>query len=342
VSKADAVCATLWVVVTLYAVLGGADFGAGVWDLTAGDAERGAAPRALIERVLTPVWEANHVWLIFMLVITWTAFPSAFAAIMSTLFIPLWLAALGIVLRGAGFAFRHTVKGVPGRRALGATFALSSVLTPFFMGTVAGAIATGRVPADGSGDRLTSWLNITSIGIGALLVAGCAYLAAVFLVSEARRAGDATLERYFRLRALAAGAVAGAIALVDLVLLRAHARPLFDDLLGGTLALVLLSAACGLGALVALARGTAGGRPFAVGALAAVIFGWGLAQRPDILPGELTIDQAAAPASTLTALLLVTAVALAIVVPSLTLLMTLHQRALLEAHDSAPRKDTQA
>ena len=332
-SKADAVTVVLWVALTLYAIFGGADFGAGLWDLLAGDAERGARPREFIDRILTPVWEANHVWLIFMLVVTWTAFPTAFASIMSTLYVPLSLAALGIVLRGAGFAFRHVVRAVPGRRALGATFALSSVLTPFFMGTVAGAIATGRVPAHGSGDRLTSWFNITSIGIGLLLVAACAQIAAVFLVSDTRRHHDAPLEDYFRVRALAAGLVAGTLALVDLVLLRDHARPLFDDLVGRGLPLVIASAACGVGALIQLARHGAGTRPLAVGAVAAVIFGWGVAQRPDILPGALTIDAAAAPSATLTGLFVVFGAAAAFVVPAIALLLTLQQRALLEGEE---------
>jgi cytochrome bd ubiquinol oxidase subunit II len=334
VSQAEVVAAVLWVALTIYAVFGGADFGAGLWDLLAGGAERGARPREFIDRILTPVWEANHVWLIFMLVITWTAFPSAFASIMSTLYVPLSLAALGIVLRGSGFAFRHVVRGVPGRRALGATFALSSVITPFFMGTVAGAIATGRVPAQGSGDRLTSWLNITSIGIGLLLVAACAQVAAVFLVSDAGGHHDAELERYFRVRALAAGLAAGALALVDLVLLREHARPLFDDLVGRALPLVIASAVFGFGALLQLARRGPGTRALVVGALAAVIFGWGVAQRPDILPGALTIDAAAAPSATLTGLLVVFGAAAVFVVPGLTLLLTLQQRTLLQGEEN--------
>jgi hypothetical protein len=131
--------------VTLYAIFGGADFGAGFWDLTAGGAERGRRPRGLIDRSIGPVWEANHVWLIFCLVVLWTAFPTAFAAIMTTVYIPLGLAALGIVLRGSGFAFRKVSVRTPTQRANGAVFATSSVVTPFFMGVVAGAIASGRI-----------------------------------------------------------------------------------------------------------------------------------------------------------------------------------------------------
>ena len=135
----------LWFGVTCYAVFGGADYGAGFWDLTAGGAKRGARPRALIDQSMSPVWEANNVWLIFALVVLWTAFPRGYAAVMSALFVPLSLAAAGIVLRGAAFVFRKTVQELAGRRLLGATFALSSVVTPFFLGTALGAVVSGRV-----------------------------------------------------------------------------------------------------------------------------------------------------------------------------------------------------
>ncbi len=329
-NEVDAVAIVIWIGATLYVLLAGADFGAGLWDLLAGDARRGARPRALMDRVLTPVWEANHVWLVFLLVFTWTGFPEAFAAIMSTLFVPLMLAALGIVLRGAGFAFRHLARGIPGRRALGATFALSSVLTPFFMGTVVGAIATGRVPADGDGDRLTSWCNLPSFVIGALFVATGAYLAAVYLTREARKLGDEELRSYFRTRALAAAAVTGALAVAGLIVLRADARELFDDLLSDALPLVIVSVVCGVGCVIQLLRDRAGARLLAIGAVVGVVWAWGVAQRHDILPGELTLDEAAAPSSTLTALLIVFGVALLTVGPAIAFLLTLHQRALLE------------
>ena len=191
-SKADAAAAILWVGATFYALFGGADFGGGFWDLLAGDAAKGEGPRALIQRSLTPVWEANHVWLIFILVVLWTAFPPAFSAVFTTLYLPIALAALGIVLRGAGFAFRKSLVGLAERRAAGATFALSSVLTPFFMGAVVGAIASGNVPADGNGDAFSSWLEPLPLLTGAMFVATGAYLSAVFLVGDARRAGRLT------------------------------------------------------------------------------------------------------------------------------------------------------
>src|SRR5262245_57467329 len=172
--------------VTAYAVLGGADFGAGFWDLTAGGAQRGARVRGLIKRSLSPVWEANHVWLIFVLVVFWTAFPSGFGAVMSTLYVPLFGAAVGIIFRGTAFAVRGEAATVGEPRALGATFALSSVIVPFFFGATIGAIATGQVPAPpGGGDAIDSWTNTASLYTGILAVATGAYLAAVFLTADA-------------------------------------------------------------------------------------------------------------------------------------------------------------
>ena len=326
------VAAVLWVGVTLYAVLGGADFGAGLWDLTAGGAKRGAPARELIARSITPVWEANHVWLIFVLVIAWTGFPVAFAAVMTTLFVPLALAAVGIVLRGAGFALRGVVDSLGARRALGATFALSSVMTPFFLGTVVGAVAAGRVPIGANGDMTSSWLNLTSVTVGALFVATGAYISAVFLVYDARRDGEPELERAFARRALGAAVVAGLLAVAGLVVLRHDARDVYDGLTSDALPLVVLSGVCGVAALATLAAGRTARatRPLAVLAVASVIWAWGVAQHPDLLPGAITVAGAAAPATTLTALLVVTAIAVAVVGPSLALLFSLQRRAVLD------------
>src|SRR5438874_1056806 len=137
-STSDAVAAVLWVGVTAYAVFGGADFGAGFWSLVAGPSEQGKRTRELCDWAIGPVWEANHVWLIFVLVVLWTGFSTTFEAVFSTLFIPLSLAALGIVLRGSGFAFHKTARRVGGRSVAELLFGLSSLLTPFFLGTVVG------------------------------------------------------------------------------------------------------------------------------------------------------------------------------------------------------------
>ena len=287
-SSADAVAAVLWVGATMYAVFGGADFGAGFWSLVAGGGERGRRARELIDWAIGPVWEANHVWLIFVLVVLWTGFSSAFAAIFSTLFIPLSLAALGIVLRGSGFAFHKTARRLRGRDLAERLFGLSSLLTPFFMGTVVGAIASGRVPpGNAAGDAVSSWLNLLSLLIGALFVATSAYVSAVFLVSDARRAGAADLERYFTVRALGAALVAGALAVAGIVDLHADAPYLYDRLTAEGLPLVIVSALCGLAVLVLLRRGAARGvRALAVAAVVAVVWGWGVAQYPYLLPED--------------------------------------------------------
>jgi len=332
VTAANGVAVMLIVGVTMYAVFGGADFGAGLWSLLAGGGARGRRPRELIDWAIGPVWEANHVWLIFVLVVLWTGFPSAFEAIFSTLFIPLSLAALGIVFRGAGFAFQHTARRARGRALSTTLFGASSVLTPFFMGTVVGAIAGGRVPVgNASGDAVSSWVNPLSLLTGVLFVSTGAYLASVFLVSDARRAGTADLERYFNRRALAAALVTGAVAAVNLFALHADARAVFDGLTSDGLPLVILSVVCGAAVLVLLHRGvTRGARVLAAGAVVAVVWGWAVAQHPYILPPSLTISEAAAPGATLKTLLGVFGVAILFVLPSIGLLFTLVQRNLVE------------
>lgn len=314
-----------------YAVLGGADYGAGFWDLTAGGAEVGRRPRHLIDQTLAPVWEANHVWLIFCLVMLWTAFPSVFAAIMTTLYIPLGLAVLGIVVRGSGFAFRKVLVRTDQQRVAGAAFAVSSVIAPFFLGTVAGGIASGRVPAHGYGDAVHSWVNPTSALGGALAVLVCGFLAAVFLVAEARRRGDPDLEAWFRRRAVVIAAVTGVVVLAGIAVLRSDAPQLFNGLLGRGLPLVIMSALCGLAALLLLPRAA----PrllqlLAIAAVVAVILGWGVAQYPNLLGTHATIGQAAAPTPTLWALTIVATAALLLVVPSTALLFTLQQRGHLD------------
>ncbi len=339
-SKADVVAVVLWVGATMYAIFGGADFGAGLWSLLAGGGSRGRRPRELIDWAIGPVWEANHVWLIFVLVVLWTGFSSAFEAIFSTLFIPLSLAALGIVFRGAGFAFHKTAGRLRGRGLAESSFGLASLLTPFFMGTVVGAIAGGRVPVgNAAGDAVTSWLNPLSLLIGALFVATSAYLAAVFLVSDARRADTPDLERYFRVRALTAAVVAGALAVGGVLVLRDDARYVYDGLTSDGLPLVILSLVCGGAALIMLWRGAVRGpRPLAIAAVAAVIWGWGIAQHPYLLPKSLTITEAAAPSATLTSVLIVFGVAVVLVLPSIALLFTLAQRDLVQETEGPQRR----
>ncbi len=331
-SAVDACALILGIGATLYVLLGGADFGAGFWDLTAGGDRRGEEPRALIDRAIGPVWEANHVWLIFVLVVLWTAFPEAYSSILSTLFIPFTLAALGIVLRGAGFAFRKASTRLGLRRAYGATFAIASVLTPFFLGAILGGIASGRVPeGNAAGDIWTSWANPSGAMVGALAVGVCAYLAAVYLTADARRVADPGLERHFRRRAVWAGVVTGGLALGGILVLRSDAPRTYDRLIHEALPIVLASAVLGVATLVLLALGRPRGtRLMAAGAVVSVIWAWAVAQWPYVLPETLTFSEAAGAGDTLWWVVTVFGVALIVVVPSIALLFWLDQRSRLE------------
>jgi cytochrome bd ubiquinol oxidase subunit II len=335
---ADVVAAILLAGITLYAVLGGADFGAGLWDLLAGGTERGRTPRNLIDASITPVWEANHVWLIFDLVIFWTAFPQAFTAVLNTLALPLWLALAGIVLRGAGFAFRKELSRLPAQRAAGATFAFSSLLTPFFMGTVVGAIATGSVPAGASHASLSAWTSPTALLAGSLFVAACGYLAAVYLVGEADQRGDRRMRAYFTRRAQIAAIVAGALSLATLAELHTSSPALYARLTGRALPLVVIAGVCGLAVVALLAAGRRGPvwhsltRIIAALGVAAVVWGWGVAQYPVLLPGTpVTLANAGAPHATLVALIAVFIAAGLLVGPSFALLFSMQSRRLLGA-----------
>jgi cytochrome bd ubiquinol oxidase subunit II len=340
---AELLATVLWLGVTLYALFGGADFGAGFWDLTAGGAERGRTKRTLIEHSIGPVWEANHVWLIFVLVVMWTGFPPLFGAVASTLWIPLTLAAFGIIARGSSFAFRKVVTDLGHQRIFGGGFALSSVVTPFFLGAAAGAVASGRVPPGvGRGNALTSWWNPLSIMTGILAVAVCAYLAAVYLTADARRSGDAELVRAFRLRALTAGVAAGIVAMAGLLLLHRDAPALAHGLAHRALALVIVSGLAGLGALALLYLGHfLIARLTAALAVAAVLWAWAVAQYPHVLDPGLTINQAAATKAVLEAVLLSLALGAVVLLPSLAWLYMLFQRRpVVDAHSGDARHPT--
>jgi len=321
----------LFAAVTLYAILGGADFGAGFWDLVAGGTARGERPREVIDRSISPVWEANHVWLIFVFVVLWTCFPEAYASITLTMFVPLTIAAAGIVLRGASFAFRKAVFRTRDRRNFGAAFALSSVLVPYCLGAVVGGIASGEVPAGGqAGDPWHSWVNPTSVLVGVLAVCLDAYLAAVFLVRDAGRISDESMVAYFRKRAIGAAGVAGVAALAGLYVMSNDATYVFDGLKSRGLPLVILSAASGVGALVMLTRRLrVGARVLAVAAVGSLVLAWGVAQWEYLLPESLTVSAAAAPSGTIVAVLVATGLAVLLVVPAFVLLYVLDQKDLL-------------
>jgi cytochrome d ubiquinol oxidase subunit II len=322
--------------ITAYTVLSGADFGAGFWTLVPyGGRTSPADTRDHVRHAMGPVWEANHVWLIFILVVCWTCYPVAFGSIMTTLSIPLFIAAVGIIFRGTAYALRSQLDDAQAR-PVEIVFALSSILTPFAFGTVIGGIATGRVPVGNArGNLVTAWLNPVSILTGVLAVAFSAYLSAVYLAADARRIpAKRTLLSDFRTRALSAGVVAGALALAGLFVIRADARPLWHGLTHGTgLAMVIVCTVAGLVTLVLVWRSVFGlARASSALTVAAVIAGWAAAQEPRLLPG-LTVSQAAADRAALIATIIGVAVGSVFLVPSLILLFTLFLRGRLDVEE---------
>ena len=308
-----------------YTALAGADFGTGVWELTARRGPRALALRDHAHDAMGPVWEANHVWLIFLLTVCWSAYPTAFGSIFSTLSVPLFVALVGIILRGLAYALRAGAWTRRERGLIDDLFALSSILTPFALGAAVGGIASGRVPVgNAAGNLVTSWLNPTSIMIGAMAVAVGAHLAAVYLAADATRAGAVELVRGFRARALLSGVAAGVLALGGLAVVHYDAEHLFTGLTHGAgLAAVIVSGVAGVLTLLLVWAGRFEPARYA-GALsvAAVVAGWAAAQRPDFLPG-LTVGEAVASRATLIAVLVVVGIGAVVLIPSLSLLFGL-------------------
>jgi cytochrome bd ubiquinol oxidase subunit II len=256
---------------------------------------------------------------------------------MTALFVPLSLSLLGIVLRGVGFAFRHTAQRLRMQQFTGATFAAASLITPFFMGTVIGAVVTGQVPVHPAGNVLAAWTSPTAILTGFLFVAACAYLSAVFLVLEARQRGQRDLVRYFSLRATAAGVVTGALAGGTFAELSTSAPYVHARLTGIALPLVAVSIAAGIAVLGMLWLRWYHGlflRVTAAIAVAAVVGGWGLAQYPYLVPTSLPLAAGSAPTGSLVGVFVVAGLALVLVVPAFALLYFLQQRHVLTAADT--------
>jgi cytochrome d ubiquinol oxidase subunit II len=309
----------------LYAVLGGADFGAGVWQLLAGSGSGAARIRDHAHHSMAPVWEANHVWLIFVLTVMWTAYPAALGSIASTLGVPLFIAGIGIVFRGAAYALRAGTGSRRELRGIDLAFSISSVITPFALGTMIGAIAARRVPVgNAAGSLLGSWTGALPIVIGVLFVVSGSYLAAVYLAADAARHSETELEEAFRRRALVAGVVAGAVAVAGLVVVHGDAHSLYRGLIDGDgLAAVIVSVVAGFATLgLVWVRRFELARFSAAVAVAAMIAGWALAQQPLLLPG-LTIHRAAAGHDTLVAVIVAVLAGAVILFPSLGLLFRL-------------------
>jgi cytochrome d ubiquinol oxidase subunit II len=287
---------------------------------------------------MAPVWEANHVWLLFALTVFWTAYPGAFGSIASTLAFALFVAGLGVIMRGATYALRSG-RADPNRRherVIDTVFELSGVLTPFALGAAIGGIASRRVPyGNARGDLITSWLNPTSIAVGVLAVATGAYLAAVYLCGDATRRGDGEAAERFRKRALASWLAVGVIAVVGLVVLHGDAHPLYRRLVEGPgLSALLVNIAAALVAVWLIwTRRYERARYASAAAVAAIIAAWALAQEPFLLPG-LTVKQAAAPHDTLVLVVVVVVAGAILLFPSLAVLFRLMLTGKLgEGHD---------
>ncbi|MFE4600440.1 cytochrome d ubiquinol oxidase subunit II [Kitasatospora indigofera] len=328
---ADILAWVLLLAIAAYACGGGVDYGAGFWDLLAGGAARGRRPRWLIDHAMAPVWEVNNVWLVFVLVLMWTGFPDFFQTVFTALWLPLALAAVGMVLRGAGFALRKPTRRLAARRVYGAAFAVASLLTPFFLGTVIGSVASGRV-RPGTVASADAWANTTSVVAGLLAVCATAVLGAVFLTADARRFAAHDLVGYFRWRSRAAVAALLVVAVVGLVVTADDASYVHHGLTHGWgLLLVLLSAAAGAATTV-LVGGRSPGRArwSAVAAVALAVGAWGVAQQPYLVPTSLTVRQAAGAGATLQWMLIVSLVALVLIGPAVAVLYRLDTRGVLE------------
>ena len=328
---ADLIAVVLLLAVAAYAGAGGTDYGAGFWDLTAGGTDRGRRPRWLIDHAMAPVWEVNNVWLIFVLVIMWTGFPVLFQTVFSAMWLPLALAAMGMVLRGAGFAFRKPSRRLAGQRLYGAVFAVSSVVTPLFLGAAVGGVASGRVKP-GTEASADAWSNPTSLVFGLVAVTTTAFLGAVFLTADARRFDAPDLVGYFRWRALSSLAVLTVLAVSTGFVTHEDSPHVWHGLTRGLgLLFVVVAGAAALATAWLLLRAPGTWmRVTAVGVVVSAVIAWGMAQRPYLLPTSLTVADAAGAPATLTWLAIVTLVALVLVVPAVVFLYWLDTHGELE------------
>lgn len=337
---ADIIAAVLLLAVAAYSTAGGTDYGAGIWTLLAGVFPRAAEARRLVDHAMAPVWEANNVWLVFAAVLTWTGFPILFQSAFASLYPLFAFALLGLVLRGAFFAFRKLAATPFQERTATLVFGASSILAPFCFATSLGAIASGRV---GVGQPVVPvWqacLNPTSIMFGAVSLAATAFSGASFLVGDARRykvnsgLSSPAMVEYFRRRAIVAGLATLVVGAAALAVLRTDSPIVFHGMTSGLgLAFALLAVAATLGVAVLLwLRVYLWYRVLTVVGVGSFVFAWGFGQSPYLLPGRLTIQQAAGSPAVQVTLLVISVVALVLVIPSLGLLYALDQRSDLES-----------
>ncbi|GAC1387503.1 MAG: cytochrome d ubiquinol oxidase subunit II [Ktedonobacteraceae bacterium] len=312
----------LWFGLIAYAVLGGADFGAGIWDILAfgSQAER---QHRLVNKAIGPVWEANHVWLIFLIVGLFNVFPTAFAALTTALFIPFTIVLVGIVLRGSAFIFRTYAIDSTGTlsNVWSRVFSITSIITPFFLGASAAAVASGHIQAASGGTQADSgvaWLTPFAIIVGAMAVALCASLAAVYLTVEASNAKDTELADMYRRRALLAGAVTAVFGALALLLSPSEAPILWQGMLTRAIPVVIVTMLIGLATAASLfVKRYRLARALIILEAAFMLGSWGLSQIPYIIPPHVTIDNAANDPNVILILLLCTVIGMLIVLPSL-------------------------
>jgi cytochrome bd ubiquinol oxidase subunit II len=304
-----------------YVLLAGADFGGGVWDFFASGPRRDRQ-RSLIAHAIGPIWEANHVWLIIVVVLLFTCFPPAFAALGIVLHIPITLMLIGIVLRGSAFTFRsYGSERSETQRRWGTIFAIASVVTPVLLGVCVGAVAAGDLQTEGRAGFteifIAPWLTPFALGVGILTLALFAFLAAVYLTLEAP---DGELREDFRRRALAcAGAVF--VAAFGVLFLAHGAAPRMRHGLTATPWAMPLQVVTGVAAVTAIwalwARHYRVARIAAAAQVSLILWGWVLAQFPYLVPPTLTIEDAAAPRRTLVLTLWALAAGALVLFPSL-------------------------
>ncbi len=320
---ADVLLSILWLALFIYTIFGGADFGAGMLELFA-VGESGSRQEALIDESIGPVWESNHVWLIFLLVVFFTAFPPAFAAINVVLFIPLLLAVIGIVLRGSSFVFKThgSIQRNRNVRILSRTFSVASIMTPFFLALSAAAIASGVIVIQNKSQIVTNtgsdWLTPFTLTIGAMALTLCVTISAIYLTVEATSRGQSDLAEAFRRRGLIAGALTAALGLLGLILSPSEAAFLWHGMLDKAIPLVIVTMLVGVAAAAALwFRRYTWARVLIVAEVAFLLLSWGVSQYPYIIPPDVTAANASSPLETQQFLLVGIIIALIIVLPSL-------------------------
>jgi cytochrome d ubiquinol oxidase subunit II len=311
-----ALAVVMLVALLLYALSAGADYGGGMWDLLA-TGPRAQRQRDVIEHAIGPIWEANHVWLILVVVVLFTAFPPAFGAMMTALHIPITVVLLGIVLRGSAFAFRK--HDAHARHHWGTIFGIASLATPFFLGITLGALSSGEIRVHAG--RITTgffagWTSPFALAVGAYAQGLFAFLAGVYLTVDAE--DDAALQDDFRRRALASGLALAPVAALVFALARRGAPEIFRGLTDWWAPLLLLATSvCAVGALVALwSRRFRTARAAAVGQVSLILIGWALAQYPYLIVPDVAMADAATEPATLRLLLWALALGAVVLFPS--------------------------